>query len=133
MFALAMEAKKRDMGVVGSTQNILDFIAAKLKDAMERPFPDTLQVVSLALWLLSAAALLAARLQPFRHPNISLDRQCKSSKTMVSHLRLAAMYGNLCPEPLKPEMWVGHVHPGEMVPLTFAAFCRWCWAQSLVW
>ncbi len=44
-----MEAKKRDMGVVGSTQNILDFIAAKLKDAMERPFPDTLQVVFLAL------------------------------------------------------------------------------------
>ena len=44
MFALAMEAKKRGMGVVGSTQNILDFIAAKLKDAVERPFPDTLQV-----------------------------------------------------------------------------------------
>ncbi len=52
MFALAMEAKKRDMGVVGSTQNILDFIAAKLKDAMERPFPDTLQVLFLALVLL---------------------------------------------------------------------------------
>ena len=44
MFALAMEAKKRGMGVVGSTQNILDFIAAKLEDAVERPFPDTLQV-----------------------------------------------------------------------------------------
>ena len=44
-----MEAKKRDMGVVGSTQNILDFIAAKLRDAMERPFPDTLQVMFLAL------------------------------------------------------------------------------------
>ena len=44
MFALAMEAKKRGMGVVGSTQNILDFIAAKLKEAVERPFPDTLQV-----------------------------------------------------------------------------------------
>lgn len=46
MFALAMEAKKRGMGVVGSTQNILDFIAAKLKDAVERPFPDMLQVGS---------------------------------------------------------------------------------------
>lgn len=44
MFALAMEAKKRDMGVVGSTQNILDFIAAKVQDAVARPFPDTLQV-----------------------------------------------------------------------------------------
>lgn len=30
MFSLAMEAKRqRGMGVVGSTQNILDFIAAK--------------------------------------------------------------------------------------------------------
>lgn len=38
-----MEAKKRGMGVVGSTQNILDFIAAKLKEAVDRPFPDTLQ------------------------------------------------------------------------------------------
>ncbi len=45
MFALAMEAKKRGMGVVGSTQNILDFIAAKLAEAVERPFPDTLQVL----------------------------------------------------------------------------------------
>ena len=47
-----MEAKKRDMGVVGSTQNILDFIAAKVKDAVQRPFPDTLQV------LLSQAGVL---------------------------------------------------------------------------
>ena len=46
MFALAMEARQRGMGVVGSTQNILDFIAAKLKDTVERPFPDMLQVKS---------------------------------------------------------------------------------------
>lgn len=46
MFTLAMEAKKtKDMGVVGSTQNILDFIAAKLKCALEQPFPDKLQFV----------------------------------------------------------------------------------------
>jgi quinolinate synthase len=45
MFTLAMEAKKRGMGVVGSTQNILDFIAAKLQEALERPFPEKLQVV----------------------------------------------------------------------------------------
>ena len=44
MFELAMEARRRSMGVVGSTQNILDFIAAKLADATRRPFPDTLQV-----------------------------------------------------------------------------------------
>lgn len=46
MFTLAMEAKKtKDMGVVGSTQNILDFIAAKLMCALEQPFPDKLQFV----------------------------------------------------------------------------------------
>jgi quinolinate synthase len=40
-----MEAKKRGMGVVGSTQNILDFIAAKLDEAIERPIPERLKVV----------------------------------------------------------------------------------------
>lgn len=45
MFTLAMEAKKRGMGVVGSTQNILDFIAAKLDEAIERPIPERLKVV----------------------------------------------------------------------------------------
>lgn len=46
MFELAMAAKReRDMGVVGSTQNILDFIAAKLSLALNRPFPDRLQFV----------------------------------------------------------------------------------------
>jgi quinolinate synthase len=45
MFALAMEARRRGMGVVGSTQNILDFIAARLGEALGRPFPDTLRFV----------------------------------------------------------------------------------------
>lgn len=46
MFTLAMEAKRqRGMGVVGSTQNILDFIAAKLGAALDNPFPDRLQFV----------------------------------------------------------------------------------------
>lgn len=45
MFKLAMAAKRRGMGVVGSTQNILDFIAAKLSTAMEQPFPERLQFV----------------------------------------------------------------------------------------
>jgi hypothetical protein len=43
MFALAMAAKQRGMGTVGSTQNILDFIAGRLQEACDRPFPDTLQ------------------------------------------------------------------------------------------
>lgn len=46
MFTLAMEAKRtRDMGVVGSTSNILDFIATKVKCALEQPFADKLQFV----------------------------------------------------------------------------------------
>jgi quinolinate synthase len=45
MFTLAMEARKRSMGVVGSTQNILDFIALKLGEALERPFPEQLTFV----------------------------------------------------------------------------------------
>lgn len=45
MFTLAMEARKRGMGVVGSTQNILDFIAAKVTEALERPFSERIQVV----------------------------------------------------------------------------------------
>ena len=44
MFALAMEARQRDAGVVGSTQNILDFIALKLNEALEKPFAERLQV-----------------------------------------------------------------------------------------
>ncbi|XP_020107209.1 quinolinate synthase, chloroplastic-like isoform X1 [Ananas comosus] len=45
MFSLAMEAKKRGMGVVGSTQNILDFIKNRLKEALERSVDDRLQFV----------------------------------------------------------------------------------------
>ena len=46
MFTLAMEARStRSMGVVGSTQNILDFISARLSEALERPFPDKLKFV----------------------------------------------------------------------------------------
>lgn len=45
MFSLAMEAKNRGMGVVGSTQNILDFIKGRLQEALERNIPDHLQFV----------------------------------------------------------------------------------------
>ena len=39
MFALAMEARQRGMGVVGSTQNILDFINARTDEALARDQP----------------------------------------------------------------------------------------------
>ena len=46
MFGLAMEAKRqRGAGVVGSTQNILDFIAAKLTAALQHSFPERVQVL----------------------------------------------------------------------------------------
>ncbi|KAK4776897.1 hypothetical protein SAY86_005585 [Trapa natans] len=45
MFSLAMEAKKRGMGVVGSTQNILDFIKQRVQEAMDRDAKEHLQFV----------------------------------------------------------------------------------------
>lgn len=45
MFSLAMEAKRREMGVVGSTQNILDFINHKVQESLDRNIDDHLQFV----------------------------------------------------------------------------------------
>jgi quinolinate synthase len=45
MFTLAMQAKARGMGVVGSTSNILDFIAGKVNAALQQPFSDRLTFV----------------------------------------------------------------------------------------
>jgi quinolinate synthase len=45
MFSLAMEAKTRGRGVVGSTSNILDFIADHVTTALQQPFREPLQVV----------------------------------------------------------------------------------------
>ncbi len=44
MFSLAMAARERERGVVGSTSDILGFIASKLKAAVALPFPERLQV-----------------------------------------------------------------------------------------
>ena len=45
MFRLAMEAKKRGMGVVGSTSNILSFIASTVKDQIANRTTDRLQFI----------------------------------------------------------------------------------------
>ncbi|XP_040986863.1 quinolinate synthase, chloroplastic [Juglans microcarpa x Juglans regia] len=45
MFSLAMEAKRRGMGIVGSTQNILDFINQRVQEALDRNVDDHLQFV----------------------------------------------------------------------------------------
>lgn len=45
MFSLAMEAKRRGMGVVGSTQNILDFIKQRVQESLDKNHHDHLQFV----------------------------------------------------------------------------------------
>lgn len=45
MFSMAMEAKRRGMGVVGSTQNILDFIKQRVQEALDRNLNEHLQFV----------------------------------------------------------------------------------------
>jgi quinolinate synthase len=45
MFRLAMAAKARGMGVVGSTSNILDFIAGKVQQAAQEPYGQRLTFV----------------------------------------------------------------------------------------
>lgn len=45
MFSLAMEAKGRGRGVVGSTSDILSFIAKHTATALEQPFIQPLQVL----------------------------------------------------------------------------------------
>jgi quinolinate synthase len=45
MFTLAMEAKARGMGVVGSTSNILDFIGDKLRGALQQTYAQRLVFV----------------------------------------------------------------------------------------
>ncbi|KAL9235611.1 hypothetical protein vseg_010356 [Gypsophila vaccaria] len=45
MFSLAMKAKRRGMGVVGSTKNILDFITQRLEESLERNTDDHLQFI----------------------------------------------------------------------------------------
>lgn len=45
MFQLAMEARERGMGTVGSTSNILDFIAARVEEALALDFASNLRFV----------------------------------------------------------------------------------------
>lgn len=45
MFSMAMEAKRRGMGVVGSTQNILDFIKQRVQESLDKNHSDHLQFV----------------------------------------------------------------------------------------
>ena len=58
MFTLAMAARERERGVVGSTSDILGFIATKLKASLELPFPERLQVSPVSIAPLMSHVLL---------------------------------------------------------------------------
>jgi len=70
MFSLAMEAKKRGMGVVGSTKNILDFIKQHVQEALDRNIDDHLQFV-LGTESGMITAIVAAVRQLFKNSNSS--------------------------------------------------------------
>ena len=57
MFSLAMEAQVRGRGVVGSTSNILSFIADHVSDAIKKPFTEPLKVAHPAIVCNSDLAL----------------------------------------------------------------------------
>ncbi|XP_027126515.1 quinolinate synthase, chloroplastic [Coffea arabica] len=73
MFSLAMEAKRRGMGVVGSTKNILDFIKQKLQEALNRNVDDHLQFV-LGTESGMVTSIVAAVRQLLGSANSSSDR-----------------------------------------------------------
>lgn len=78
MFSLAMEAKKRGMGVVGSTQNILDFITRRVQDALDSNLDNHLQFV-----LGTESGMVTAIVAAVRRLLNSWEYSSRSSKTTV--------------------------------------------------
>lgn len=76
MFALAMEAKQRGMGVVGSTQNILDFITQHVQEAVNHDFDDKIQFV-----LGTEAGMVTAIVGAVR--KILIDGRSKGSEAKI--------------------------------------------------
>ena len=78
MFILAMEAKQRGMGVVGSTQNILDFICNRLDEAIHnRETEETLRFVlgTESGMITSIVRHVQAKLKPVMasHPGLAVE------------------------------------------------------------
>ncbi|XP_028548746.1 quinolinate synthase, chloroplastic [Dendrobium catenatum] len=78
MFSLAIEAKRRGMGVVGSTQNILDFITQRVQDACDSNRDNHLQFV-----LGTESGMVTAIVAAVRRLLNSGESSSKSSKTTV--------------------------------------------------
>lgn len=71
MFTLAMEAKARGRGVVGSTSDILGFIAKHVTSALQQPFIEPLQVCPLKL-----SCMLLILSKYFKPPCTDVDLCC---------------------------------------------------------
>ncbi|KAI0516083.1 hypothetical protein KFK09_008755 [Dendrobium nobile] len=78
MFSLAIEAKRRGMGVVGSTQNILDFITQRVQDACDSNRDNHLQFV-----LGTESGMVTAIVAAVRRLLNSGESSSKSTKTTV--------------------------------------------------
>ncbi|CAN4085955.1 unnamed protein product [Withania somnifera] len=78
MFSLAMEAKKRGMGVVGSTQNILDFIKQRIKEALNRNIDEHLQFI-----LGTESGMITSIVAAVRKLLGSADHSCGGAKVSV--------------------------------------------------
>ncbi|KAK8933305.1 hypothetical protein KSP39_PZI015670 [Platanthera zijinensis] len=78
MFSLAMEAKRRGMGVVGSTQNILDFITQRVQDTLNRDLDNHLQFI-----LGTESGMITAIVTAVRRLLNSEKSSLKSSKITV--------------------------------------------------
>ncbi|CAD5165675.1 unnamed protein product [Musa acuminata subsp. malaccensis] len=78
MFSLAMEAKRRGMGVVGSTQNILDFIKNQVQKALDRDIDDHLQFV-----LGTESGMLTSIVAAVRGLLGSRESRCKTISSLI--------------------------------------------------
>lgn len=75
MFALASEAQRRGRGVVGSTSNILQFVAAEVDAALGRPGPQHVPVVlgTEAGMITSIVARVQGALRARGRPDVALE------------------------------------------------------------
>ncbi|PWA76841.1 quinolinate synthase [Artemisia annua] len=78
MFSLAMEAKRRGMGVVGSTQNILDFIKSRVQESLDRNVDDHLQFI-----LGTESGMVTSIVAAVRQLLCSSDSSSKEGKVSV--------------------------------------------------
>ena len=118
MFALAMEARQRDAGVVGSTQNILDFIAHKLNEALDKPFAERLQVPpALQPPLMAFVSCCSASLPSMQKAASSANPSCFDACSLLLLLHSAPQQSLFGPQGTafcSAQSHAGHRHAGSM-------------------